>query len=185
MSFKKIQPKPTNSTTTNFIDKLNTVRLCQDLDQYKNHHLYFCEPIKNSIINDGNFIRILYSTPLFILNGIYLCFSLKILSVEKYYNKLKCNFYIPDYFTVIEKCKRIEEDILEKANIHKVAQYKVYEQMKNGNIKIFNTETNPEENKNKNKNEITINETNHFVLKISGIWESELHYGLTFKISCR
>jgi hypothetical protein len=117
---------------------------------------------------DGNFIRILYSTPIFILNGIYLSISINQISVEKYFNKYKCSFDISSHLIIINKIRNIEDGILRKINIKgKVPQYKIFEQIKNGNIKIFSD------------NIEKIN--NMFLLKIAGIWETEHNYGLTYK----
>jgi hypothetical protein len=68
----------------------------------------------------------------------------------------------------MDTIKVIEEDILKKYEIRdKVAQFKIYEQLKNGNIKIFSD---------------VINRSScSFILKISGIWETHLNYGLTYK----
>ena len=40
------------------------------------NYVYFCEPIKNNIMNEGSFIRILYSTNKFVMNGIYIYVNL-------------------------------------------------------------------------------------------------------------
>ena len=62
----------------------------------------------------------------------------------------------------------IEDNIIKKINIRgKIPQYKIYEQLKNGNIKIFS------------ENIDKIN--NAFLLKIAGIWETDMYYGLTYK----
>ena len=116
------------------------INICEKLEKYEEQCIYFCEPIKNNIINDGNFIRILYSKSFVLLNGIYLYFSLNIHSVEKYYNKLKCNFMITEH-----------RDIKEKEKNTDVSQWS------------------------------ECNGISNFVLKISGVWENELYYGLTFK----
>ena len=50
---------------------------------------------------------------------------------------------------------------------NKISQLKIHEQLKNGNIKLFNEVT--------NKNNCS------FILKISGIWETHSNYGLTYK----
>jgi len=100
---------------------------------------------------------------------------LNILSVEKYYNKLKCNFNKGEYLDIIEKGRCIEEQILQKMNLNKIAQYKLFDQFKNGNIKIFNE---------LQKKESSLNDfvgLSSFILKISGIWENDIYYGLTFK----
>ena len=142
--------------------------IVKNIDQYNEDHVYFCDPIKNNIMNDGNFIRIMYSTPLFVLNGIYLFISITHTSIDKYYNKFKCTFDVYQYMDIIDKLRAIEQGILKKVNIYgKVPQYKIYEQIKNGNIKIFSD------------NIEKIN--NSFLLKIAGIWETEHEYGLTYK----
>ena len=45
-------------------------------DQYDDNCIYFCEPIKNNVMNDGNFIRILYANSIVTLNGIYILIKL-------------------------------------------------------------------------------------------------------------
>ena len=141
-----------------------------DIKQYDNNYIYFCEPIKNNIMNDGYFIRILYTSPYVTLNGIYIIINLNEISCEKYYNKYKCSFDIFDNSYTINRLKDIEVNILNKINIkNKTPQYKIYEQIKNGNLKIFNDNT--------------INNECLFVLKISGIWETADNYGLTYKFN--
>lgn len=137
-------------------------------DQYNAENIFFCDPITNNIMNDGNFIRILYSTDNMILNGIYLLLTLSDIICEKYYNKYKCSFNTITHKDVIENIKNIEEQIIKKYNIkNKTPQYKIYEQIKNGNIKLFN--------------DIGNKLVGTFILKIAGIWETENNYGLTYK----
>lgn len=147
------------------------MNIVKTLDQYDENYIYFCDPIKNNVMNDGNFIRILYSTPSFVLNGIYLLVRLNDVVVERYYNKYKCTFNINVHRELIENIKTIETNLLKKINIkNKSPQNKIFEQLKNGNIKIFS--------------DIGIKPyTNTFLLKISGIWETETQYGVTFKFS--
>ena len=60
------------------------------------------------------------------------------LTIEKYFNKYKCSFDIGTHINIIQRIKIIEENILHKINIKgKIPQYKIYEQIGNGNIKIF------------------------------------------------
>jgi len=141
-----------------------------NLDQYNEQFVYFCEPIKNTIMNDGNFIRILYSTNNVVFNGIYLLITLNDIICEKYYNKYKYIFSInnDEHIKIIEKLKNIEENILKNINIeNKIPQLKINEQLKNGYIKLFQN--------------IPTNEYYNFILKISGIWETSNNYGLTYK----
>ena len=114
-----------------------TMNLVKSIEQYNNNNLIFCEPIKNNIMNDGNFIRILYSTDIITFNGIYLLINLSDCSFDKFYNS------------------------------NKVPLYKIYEQVSSGFIKIYS--------------EISSKSNHLFILKISGIWETPTHYGLTYK----
>jgi hypothetical protein len=144
------------------------MNISNTIEQYNEDYIYFSEPIKNNIMTDSNFIRIIYSTPYFILNGIYLHITIDYQTVDKYFNKYKCTFDTTVYKELINKVKEIEETIIRKANIcNKIPQYKIYEQLKSGFIKIFCD------------NENKINNT--FLLKISGIWETDKMYGLTYK----
>jgi len=103
-----------------------------------------------------------------VLNGIYLNILINQLTIEKYFNKYKCSFDIGAHTNLIQRIKIIEDNILKKINIiGKAPQYKIYEQISNGNIKIFSDNID--------------NITNNFLLKIAGIWETEYHYGLTYK----
>lgn len=146
----------------------NVCKLVKTIDQYNEDCVYFCEPIKNNIMNDGNFIRIIYSTSLFVLNGIYIVVSINHNNVDKYYNKFKCSFDINQHKETILRLQTIEEGILKKSNIYgKIPQHKIYDQLKNGNIKVFSDSFDK------------INNT--FLLKIAGIWETETEYGLTYK----
>jgi hypothetical protein len=69
---------------------------------------------------------------------------------------------------LIDNLKIIEDDLLKKVDITgKLPQYKIYEQIKNGNIKLFN--------------DVGNKPFCSFILKISGIWETQNNYGLTYK----
>jgi hypothetical protein len=144
------------------------MNIVKRLDQYDNNCIFFCDPIKNNIMSDGNFIRILYSTHIVTFNGIYLLIQFNDVIYDKHYNKYKCSFNYTSHIEVIERIKEIEECILNKLEItNKNKQCKIFEQLKNGNFKIFCDKT-PKFN-------------NLFILKISGIWETNTNYGLTFK----
>lgn len=144
------------------------MNLSQSIDQYNPNYVYFGEAITNNIMNDGKFIRIIYSTPLCILNGIYININININYVEKYYNKFKCVFDTNYYKNIVDKLRIIEECLLTKVNINgKRPQYKMNEHLKTGNIKVF-TDT-------------LDNISNSFLLKIAGIWETEFEYGITYK----
>lgn len=142
------------------------MNLVKNISQYNEDNVYFCEPIKNNVMNEGKFIRILYSTHNLVLNGIYLLVHINDITCDKYYNKYKCNFNTIHNKDIIDNIKTIEENILRKIEIKKIPQFKIYEQLKNGNIKLFNEV---------NKSFCS------FILKISGVWETQFNCGLTYK----
>lgn len=145
------------------------MNIVKNIEQYNENNIYFCEPIKNNVMNNGNFIRIIYSNDIFILNGINLFLKLNDVVYEKYYNKFKCSFNLITQTRLIDNIKHIEEDLLRKVNIqNKIPQFKIFEQLKNGNIKLFM----------ENAENLT---NGDFMLKISGIWETDTNYGLTYK----
>jgi hypothetical protein len=143
------------------------MNLVKTLYQYDVNNTIFCDPIKNNIINDGSFIRILYSNEKFVLNGIYLLVSLNNVSIEKLYSKYKCNFKVQENLETCSILKKIEDDLLKKYITNKIPCYKIYEQINMECIKIFM--------------EIQNIDIGCFVLKISGIWETANNYGLTYK----
>ncbi len=143
------------------------MNLVKRIEQYNDECIFFCEPIKNNVMNDGNFIRILYSTKNIILNGIYLQINLTDLICEKYYNKYRCEFNTTNHKDIIDGIKIIEENILKKYKTNKIASHKIYEQIKSGYIKLFS--------------DIGNKTSCSFILKISGIWETQSNYGLTYK----
>lgn len=143
------------------------MNIVKTIEQYDDNYLFFCEPIKNNIMNEGIFVRILYSSDLIVFNGIYLSISLNEITCDKYYNKYKCYFNINSNKDIITKIQFIEENILKKYNSNKKPLFRIYEQLSSGHIKLFNYI----ENKNNNL----------FILKISGIWETNDNYGITYK----
>ena len=145
--------------------------LAKYINQYSDNNVQFCEPVKNNILSHGNFIRIIYSTQNFSLNGIFIHFVLNNYNTDVYYNKYKITFNVNTNINLIEDIRKIERTILDKYSIcNKTPQYKIYEHLLNGNLKIINDEFG------------NMTETNgSFVLKISGLWENETNIGLTYK----
>jgi len=153
-----------NKKITTYLTNMNLVNT---VEQYDNNNLFFCEPIKNNIMTDGNFIRIIYSSESITLNGVYILINLYDIICEKYYNKYKCLFNTVTHRDMINSIKIIEEEILKKYSSSKSPSYKIYEQVKSGYIKLFS--------------DVTNRQNNSFILKISGIWETQNNYGLTYK----
>lgn len=143
-----------------------------DINQYEDKYIYFCEPTKNTIVNNSVFIRLLYTTNYMTLNAIYLFFTINDIACEKHHYKYKYSFNINKNIKTIEKIRDIEKSILDKYTIdNKIPCYDIYTFFKNGYIKNFN-----QSDYFKNYENINI------ILKISGIWVTNDQYGLAYKI---
>tara|TARA_B110000971_G_scaffold82988_1_gene85049 strand:+ start:5730 stop:6188 length:459 start_codon:yes stop_codon:yes gene_type:complete len=138
-----------------------------DIQQFNIDYMYLFNPVKNNVIEDSRFIRIIYSNNHFVLNASYIFFNFfDTVTFEAYYNKYKCSFDVTRNSDIINQLKIIEEQILHKLNYsHKMPKFLINDQLTVGTIKLF------EPRKDKNS----------FILKISGIWETDTHYGLTYK----
>jgi len=147
---------------------MNFINMVKSIQDYDIKNVYYSEPIKNNIMINSNFIRILYSTHNIVFNGIYLLIQLYDIRCDKYYNKYSCSFNPDIHKQLIEKLRKIEYDLLNIIKIsNKKAYYKINEQLNNGYIKLFEY--------------ISNKAVNNFILKISGIWENTTNYGLTYK----
>jgi hypothetical protein len=122
------------------------MNLVLDIEQFDLKNINFYEPVKNTVMNDSSFIRIIYSNKDFLLNGIYL--KINIL------NELSAKHEI------LEVMETLEKNILKKYNSNKIQTIKLKDQL---NYLV-------------NKNNLIT-----YILKISGIWETNSIIGLTYK----
>ena len=143
-----------------------------DIDEFNKDYIFLQEPVKNNIIDDSKFIRIIYSTNIFSINTVYIVLKLNIIQIEHYFNKHKFIFNVKQNMTQINQLKSMEESILDKVFINnKKPVFRLYEQLISGNIKLF------KESLKLHK----INSDNEFIIKISGLWENKYEYGITYK----
>ena len=139
------------------------------ITQYKPNCILYCEPIKNSIMSDGNFIRIIYANDFVTLNGIIIIIPFNIIGICKFYNK--CKYTIELTLDELERMKSIETQILQNNSlcVHKSHQLNMYEHISSGFIKTFGDTCDQ------------LNENTQILLKISGIWETDTECGVTYK----
>lgn len=142
--------------------------LVLELDELNINNVFYHEKVKNTVMDNSNFSRVIYSNELFMLNGIFVKFNLNLYAVEKSFNKYKCLFDIKLHNDIILKISTVEKNLMERHILsNKTPVYRISEQLNNGFLKIFN--------------EAECMEKNEFILKIYGIWENECEYGLTYK----
>jgi hypothetical protein len=140
-------------------------------DDFNPDYVFFQNSVKNIIMQDGNFTRIIYSNSLFILNSIIVTIDLHITHYEKYFNKYKY-FFDCTYENTrkeLEKISLIEKQILDRIQFpNKKPIYRIHQQISYGNIKFY-TDT------------IQYNSEQKIYIKLSGIWETATEYGVSFK----
>lgn len=112
----------------------------------------------------GNYTKIIYSTKYFTMNGIYLTFMITPVSIHKNIVSI-----IKPTNEFVESVEHIESSCLDYYKnyflIEKKPVYYLLQQLKTGSLKFYKE-----------------NHGSQFFLKISGIWDTELEYGITYKI---
>lgn len=147
-----------------------------DTFDFDPHHIIISERTKNNIMIGSDFHRIIFSDKLIATNGLFIHFNLSNIVIEKYFNKIKCNFIQSQTNnSTISNIKSIEKMILNKfKNIqNKKFSCRIQEQLQHRYIKLYGNE-NTKLGKYNNIN---------FLLKVSGIWVSNQtnEFGLTFR----
>jgi hypothetical protein len=149
--------------------------LSVDTDNFDPLNIIISNKTKNNIMNNSDFLRICYSDEDMYTNGLYISFKLNKITIEKYFDKIKCNYQkCKKNDEIIDKILNIEKNILKKVCINNnIPIYRIEEQLKNNFIKIFPSTY---------QNLGSFNEL-HFLLKISGIWSTDSikKRGLTFR----
>lgn len=140
-------------------------------NDFNKDYVFFQNSVKNIIMKDGNFTRIIYSNSLFVLNSMILTINLHITHFEKYFNKYKYIFDCNNENTKkeIEKISAIEKHILDRIPFPgKKPNYRIGQQLSYGNIKFY-TES------------LSYDAEQTIYIKLSGVWETEYEYGISFK----
>ena len=141
-------------------------------NQINKKNILYSEKTKNNILNNVDFYRIYYSNNLFTTNGIYLLFNFKNIKIDKYFNKIKCMMERKSNIESIKLIQLIEHELLRSSPVkNRIPKFRIEEQLNQNFIKIFG-DYNDLQKKYSNVN---------ILLKISGIWVDETHYGVTFR----
>ena len=88
------------------------MNLALDYNNYNVNNVFFYEPVKNTVMEDSKFIRIIYSDELIILNGLYL-------KIKRHENVDK----------LLKNIELFEKTVLNKYNNNKIKTTKIKEQL--------------------------------------------------------
>lgn len=142
-----------------------------DPNQFDSEHVFFCDVINNSVINNAYFSKIIYSNSDVIITGVYIKLNLDFeLNTDNKTKKVRCDFDINKSEKIIKKIQSIENKILSKFSNSNEKQTKIYDTMKNGFVytDLLRQNSNP----------------TMLILKISGVWSNKTHCGITHKFFC-
>jgi len=145
-------------------------------------HIQFLDK-KRNIVMTGDFTKILYSDEHVSLNGIFIECPLTTQILNKYQNKNTIWFqpYSLNNVNVVKTFCQIERKIIEYyknyTRCKKTPSYVLYNQLYSGNTKIYRDLS---DESMKSRQDIT-NSNIKYIIKISGLWESEDTFGITYK----
>ena len=141
------------------------------IDDIDYNNIFLANEIKNTIINDGVFYKLQYSDNMLTLTNLLIAIEIPEYTVFKNYYKYRCVFHAENYTCFINKIIALENNILHKIWKNNTTGYKrantnITRLLQSGFFKL--TQQPPE------KNAV-------IALKISGVWETDDGYGLTYK----
>jgi len=142
-----------------------------NIDNIDNNNIFLENEIKNTIINEGIFYKLNYSNDILTLINLLIKIEIPEYTIFQNYYKYKCVFRSEKYTDFINRISALEYSILHKLypnnkSIYKRANTNITRLLQSGFFRL----TQPPPKK------------NHIIaLKISGIWETDESYGLTYK----
>jgi len=152
-----------------------------DIESFYLGYIYFLETKRNIII-DGVFTKIIYSSDIFSMSGVYLTFPVMFQTVEKGMSNKYLRMYncFPGNIQLVHDFSKLEFKIIEHykqmRGCTKKPSYLLAKQLYSGNLKIYK-----EHNQYENEMSPSIDQPEYYV-KISGIWETKDELGITYKI---
>ena len=163
--------------------------------EYRSSQVYFTEKKPNTHIANSTFNRITYSTNDFIMNGVYIQFELYVKQIEQNFNSNIYNLHFDPHHEhnhrmieifndievgILDKWLRLEHPMVETHDHdhhdhhdHDKREYinDIHQQLQSGVISVWKNEMRQYEKP----------QFQHFIIKISGVWDNERGCGLTFK----
>ena len=141
-------------------------------NQYNKINILYSDKTKNNILSNGFFYRIYFSNNHFTTNGLYILLNFKNIKIDKYFDKIKCIIDRTINKNITDFISNVEHDLLMQSPVkYKTPKFRIDEQLKQNFIKIFGSHNILQKDY----------ENLNILLKISGIWVDETHYGVTFR----
>lgn len=156
------------------------------IEEFEPSRILFGDKVANLIMENSLFVKILYSTPYFSTNGIFIQLTMHNIEVKKFQDGSLTKLIFTDT-TYLKQLERIEHEILRQyqemfkekrkllqspetyKEIDKVPNYKLKQHLERRSIKL------PNEYKEGFYDKMMI------LVKLSGVWVNHTEYGITYK----
>lgn len=139
------------------------------IERFNKHYVFFEKSVKNIVLENSDFIKIIYSNELCVINNLYLSFRLYANHYEDNFKKRKY-FFVNNNNAELKNIIEIEKTLLKLVNItDRQPCFNIKENIESGCISSVKTSPH------------LISESREILLKISGIWVTKTNYGITYK----
>ena len=144
-----------------------------NINKIHDKYIFYNDPIDNTILNNGQFIKIQYSNNEVNLNNITTIIEFEDMNIEKTYNKIIYSFCSEKNKEIINKINTLEDNIINKyIRVFNLNDYKVLSiknQLQQNKLKLYYT---------KNIHNVC---KEKIILKISGLWIHNNEIGIIYK----
>lgn len=141
-----------------------------ELEDIQPIYINISNPVKNKVLDNSMFMRTTYSNTLCSMNCMHIHLNFNQLKVLKYFNRYTYDFKYEDNVDIIETLSKLEHSILDSLNIDNLQKtIRIKQHLIHNKIHIHSHTS------------CMSPITPLLILKISGIWLTPTHYGLTYK----
>lgn len=141
-----------------------------ELEDIQPRYIHISNPVKNTVLDNSMFMRTSYSNILCSMNCMHIHLNFNQLKILKYFNRYTYEFKYEDNIHSIETLSNLEHSILDSLNIDNLQKtIRIKQHLIHNKIHIHT------------KSSCVYPNTSLLILKISGIWLTSTHYGLTYK----
>jgi hypothetical protein len=139
-----------------------------ELDDIQTRYIQISNPVKNTILDNSMFMRLSYSNDVCSMNCIHIHLNLNTTRIFKYFNRYTYEFKQEDNKNSIETLSNLEHSILDSLNIDNLQKnIRIHQQFIHNKLHL--------------QSSCMYSKTPLLILKISGVWLTSTHYGLTYK----
>jgi hypothetical protein len=148
--------------------------LVLDLYHYDSQCFYYLDSQKNALM-DGLFTKIIYTHSYFTMNGLFFFFPIQHSYIEPMKDKYYVHFdpNLTQNKAIMDILFKLETQILlhyaSFVNRRKASNMTMYKHLLKGKLRIH--EPSP----------VSSLDVSQYILKISGIWETDTEFGVTYK----